>query len=120
MALPRSTVRGLTDPLPESLTQNAANRIGLSNSARPAQPCAGHPRLAALKSRNVDGRDKPSHDEKASHYWKTPLDDVEIGDVQLRLQDPCDRDRVGGIEGDDGIAVAVILCGVQGRLRVRE
>jgi hypothetical protein len=56
-------------PHPESLTQKAANRIGLSSSTRHARPCAGHPRLAALRvKKDVDGRDKPGHDEKAGHF----------------------------------------------------
>jgi hypothetical protein len=48
------------------------------------------------------------------------LDEVEVGDVQLRLDDPRQRDRVVGIEGDDRISVAVIRYRVQRRLRVRK
>ena len=48
------------------------------------------------------------------------LNDVEVGDVQLRLEYPRQGDRIMGIEGDDGIPVAVIQRGVQGRLRVRK
>jgi len=35
---------------------------------RHARPCAGHPRLILLSKKDVDGRDKPGHDEKANHF----------------------------------------------------
>jgi hypothetical protein len=41
------------------------NKIGHSHPARHARPCAGHPRPLSLNSKkDVDGRDKPGHDEK--------------------------------------------------------
>jgi hypothetical protein len=54
---------------PESLTQNAANGIGLANKARHARPCAGHPRPCfAQAKKDVDGRDEPGHDEKVNRF----------------------------------------------------
>jgi len=38
--------------------------------------------------------------------------------MQLRLEDAGQGDRIIGIEGDDGVSVAVVLRCVQGRLRV--
>ena len=36
----------------------------LNHALRHARPCAGHPRLDGIsKSKDVDGRDKPGHDE---------------------------------------------------------
>jgi len=38
----------------------------LNHALRHARPCAGHPRLDGIsKSKDVDGRDKPGHDESA-------------------------------------------------------
>ncbi len=42
-------------------------QMGLGNSeARHARPCAGHPRLGCGQKKDVDGRDKPGHDEKGT------------------------------------------------------
>jgi hypothetical protein len=45
--------------------RNAEKGIGRFNETRHARPCAGHPRLrGASRKKDVDGRDKPGHDEK--------------------------------------------------------
>jgi hypothetical protein len=51
------------DLIERSLAENAANEIGLHRKVRHARPCAGHDVLAACK-KDVDGRDKPGHDEE--------------------------------------------------------
>jgi hypothetical protein len=39
--------------------------MGTTAINRHARPCAGHPRLCSIAIRqDVDGRDKPGHDEK--------------------------------------------------------
>jgi hypothetical protein len=39
-----------------------------SLEVRQARPCAGHPRLGLdLRKKDVDGRDKPGHDEELDH-----------------------------------------------------
>ena len=48
------------------------------------------------------------------------LDDVEVGSVQLRLQNAAQGAGVLTIDGDDRTSVAVILCSVQDRQRVRK
>ena len=35
----------------------------LQHRVRHARPCAGHPRLALRRCEDVDGLDKPGHDE---------------------------------------------------------
>jgi hypothetical protein len=43
-----------------------ARRLGkhYHSKVRHARPCAGHPRLTFGTSKDVDGRDKPGHDEQ--------------------------------------------------------
>lgn len=48
------------------------------------------------------------------------LDDMEISNVQLRLENAAQADRIMAVDGNDRVAVAIILCGVQDRERVRE
>jgi hypothetical protein len=49
---------------PQSLTEKAGSKIRHIARVRHARPCAGHPRLEAIAlEKNVDGRDKPGHDE---------------------------------------------------------
>ena len=45
---------------------------------------------------------------------------MEVGNLQLRLENTAQGDGVVGIERNNRVAVAVILCRIQGRLRVRE
>src|SRR5271165_4385429 len=45
---------------------------------------------------------------------------MEISNMQLRLEDTCQGDRIMGIKGDDGVSVAVILRRIQDCLHVRE
>jgi hypothetical protein len=66
---------------PESLTQKAAHEIGLYRKVRHAraEPSEGRRRFRSPMSRtsmsygsgtkkDVDGRNKPGHDEKANHF----------------------------------------------------
>src|SRR5262245_12559601 len=47
-------------------------------AVRHARPCAGHPRLASAKPKDVDGRDEPGHDQsvgvKSSAEPQRPLE----------------------------------------------
>src|SRR5262249_34982047 len=44
----------------------------LNNNPRHARPCAGHPRLSSRGSEDVDGRDKPGHDEEQTLRGNRP------------------------------------------------
>jgi gamma-glutamyl AIG2-like cyclotransferase len=49
-------------------------RLPVRLELRHARPCAGHPRLSSRDGKDVDGRDKPGHDdESGSTQWKYAL-----------------------------------------------
>src|SRR5471032_913135 len=56
---------------------------------RHARPCAGHPRLSLCSTQDVDGRDKPGHDDVGSNrrmkQFRT-LDDVDVKGKRVLLR----------------------------------
>src|SRR5690348_492495 len=51
-------------PLTSAVSRGESD--GMTVASRHARPCAGHPRLGHYNMKDVDGRDKPGHDEFTS------------------------------------------------------
>jgi hypothetical protein len=55
-----------TQIIPISIWARACSEPHAGPTNRNARPCAGHPRLESSDDKDVDGRDRPGHDEEKS------------------------------------------------------